>query len=85
MKIDIFEKLVFDKWQMKWLQTRKRKLQEEIQKSLAEAKVIKELWESRSQLLYWQDVLNIPQNYQKNVLVSDETRNRGIFRTQSRI
>ena len=42
-KLIIFAKLVFDKQQMKWLQTRKRKLQEEIQKSLAEAKVIKEL------------------------------------------
>ena len=46
-----FQKLVFDKRQIKWLQTRKRKLQEEIQKSLDE--VVKELWESRSQLLYW--------------------------------
>ena len=36
MKIDIFEKLVFDKRQIKWLQTRKRKLQKEIQKSLDE-------------------------------------------------
>ena len=38
-----FQKLVFDKWQMKWHQTKKRKLQEEIQKSLD--KVVKEHWE----------------------------------------
>ena len=46
-----FQKLVFDKRKMIWLQTRKRKLQEEIQKSLDE--VVEELQESRSQLLYW--------------------------------
>ena len=55
-KIDYFWKscfqiLVFDKRQMKRLQTRKTKLQEEIQKNLDE--VVKELWESRSQLLCW--------------------------------
>ena len=36
-----FQILVFGKWQMKWLQTRKRKLQEEIRKSLDE--VVKEV------------------------------------------
>ena len=47
-----FQIVVFDKQQINWLQTRKRKLQEEIQqKSLDE--FVKELWESRSQLLYW--------------------------------
>ena len=41
-----FQVLVFDKWQMKWLQRRKRKLQEEMQKSIVE--VVKELQESCS-------------------------------------
>ena len=46
-----FQILVFDKRQMKWLQTRKRKLQEEIHKNRDE--VVKDLWESRSQFLCW--------------------------------
>ena len=46
-----FQILVFGKQQIKWLQTRKRKLQKEIQKSLDE--VVKKLWESRSKLFYW--------------------------------
>ena len=46
-----FQILAFDKRQMKWLQTRKRKLQEEIHKNLHE--VVKDLWESRSQFLCW--------------------------------
>ena len=50
-KIDYFWKshfqiLVFDKQQMKWFQTRKRKLQEETQNSLDE--VVNDFWESCS-------------------------------------
>ena len=46
-----FQILVFGKQWIKWLQTRKRKLQKEIQKSLD--KVVKKLWESCSKLFYW--------------------------------
>ena len=45
-----FQILVFGKQQIKWLQTRKRKLQIEIQKSLD--KVVKKLWESCSKM-FW--------------------------------
>ena len=78
-----FQILVFGKQQIKWLQTRKIKLQKEIQKSLD--KVVKKLWESCSKLFCWQDVLDIPQNSQKNVFVSAETCNWGIFKTQLNI
>ena len=72
-----FQILIFDKRQMKLLQTRRKKLQEEIHESLDE--VVKEHWESRLQFLYWKDVLNIPQHSQKNVLVNAETCSRGIL------
>ena len=70
--------LVFDNRQVKWLQTRKRKLPKETPKSLE--KFVKELRESRSQLLYWLDILNIPKNSEKNVLARPEICNRGVFR-----
>ena len=70
--------LVFDNRQVKWLQTRKRKLPKETPKSLE--KFVKELRESRSQLLYWLDILNIPKNSKKNVLARPEICNRGVFR-----
>ena len=44
-----FQILIFDKRQMKLLQTRRKKLQEEIHESLDE--VVKEHWESRLQFL----------------------------------
>ena len=67
---------------MKCLQTRKRKLQEEIQKSLDE--VVKEIRESRSVALLIRCSEN-SKNFRKNVLVSAETCNRDVFRTQSSI
>ena len=45
-----FQISVFDKRQVKWLKTRKRKLQEDIQKSLDE--IVKEFHKSPSQLLH---------------------------------
>ena len=78
-----FQILVFDKRQMKWLQTRKRKLQEEIPNNLEE--IVKELRESCPRLLCWKDVQKILQNSQKNVLASSETCNRGVFRVQSNV
>ena len=55
---------------MKCLQTRKRKLQEEIQKSLDE--VVKEIRESRSVALLIRCFEN-SKNFRKNVLVSAAT------------
>ena len=78
-----FQILVFDKRQVKWLQTKKRKPQEEILHNSEE--VVKELRESRPRLLYWKDVQKIIKNSQKNVLASAETCNRGMFKAQSNI
>ena len=78
-----FQILVFDKRQVKWLQTKKRKPQEEIRHNSEE--VVKELRESRPRLLYWKDIQKIIKNSQKNVLTSAETCNRGMFRAQSKI
>ena len=81
-----FKKIIFEKlfsninfWQTadEIASNKKKKASKVKHESLDE--VVKKHWESRSQILNRKDVLNIPQNSQKNVLANAETCSRGIL------